>query len=167
MNIQKLHFRARCEALECIQIGPNICETICSYTVITMVIYCRRLRKLHILSIQEVDAGSIDALAKHCQIWTDIGFLDCRKVDENFLGYAVSLSTSRLRAKQRSCECDTLQNFGHDGKKIEAFIESKTEDPNVGSGFMSANAKMCQRRAWKPYCSANFFLLVPLRTYLS
>ncbi|KAG6418310.1 hypothetical protein SASPL_120513 [Salvia splendens] len=39
------------------------------------------------------------------------------------------------------------------------------EDPNVGisflvtSGIMITDAKMCQRRAWKPYASANFSYL--------
>ncbi|KAG6397354.1 hypothetical protein SASPL_143521 [Salvia splendens] len=57
------------------------------------------------------------------------------------------------------------QHFARDGKRIDSFIELKIEDPNVGisflvtSGIMITDAKMCQRRAWKPYASAKFSYL--------
>ncbi|KAL8555790.1 hypothetical protein ACS0TY_003561 [Phlomoides rotata] len=76
---------ARHEALECLQIGPDFCEKISSDAIKAISICCPRLRKLRLSGIHEVDADAINSLAKHCKNLTDIGFIDCRKVDETAL----------------------------------------------------------------------------------
>ncbi|KAL2478009.1 Protein ARABIDILLO 1 [Forsythia ovata] len=77
---------ARHEWLECLQLGPDFCERISSDAVKAVAICCRLLQKLRLSGIHEVDADAINALAKHCPNLTDIGFIDCRKVDETALG---------------------------------------------------------------------------------
>ncbi|KAL0373469.1 UNVERIFIED_CONTAM: protein ARABIDILLO 1 [Sesamum radiatum] len=66
---------ARHEALECLQIGP----------------FSAKGSKLRISGVHEVDADAINALAKHCQNLTDIGFIDCRKVDETAMSNVKSV----------------------------------------------------------------------------
>ncbi|XP_073270207.1 protein ARABIDILLO 1-like isoform X1 [Primulina huaijiensis] len=82
---------ARHEALECLQLGPDFCEKITSDAVKAVAICCLRLQKLRLSGLREVDADAINALAKHCPNLTDIGFIDCRKVDETYLGNIASV----------------------------------------------------------------------------
>ncbi|KAL0304755.1 UNVERIFIED_CONTAM: protein ARABIDILLO 1 [Sesamum calycinum] len=82
---------ARHEALECLQIGPDFCERISSDAIKAIAICCPRLQKLRISGVHEVDADAINALAKHCQNLTDIGFIDCRKVDETAMSNVKSV----------------------------------------------------------------------------
>ncbi|KAI3444777.1 hypothetical protein Pfo_001442 [Paulownia fortunei] len=82
---------ARHETLECLLIGPDFCEKISSDAVKAIAICCPKLQKLRLSGIHEVDAGAINALAKHCRNLTDIGFIDCRKVDETALGNVASV----------------------------------------------------------------------------
>ncbi|XP_022863485.1 protein ARABIDILLO 1 isoform X2 [Olea europaea var. sylvestris] len=77
---------ARHEALECLQIGPDFCERISSDAVKAVAICCRHLQKLRLSGIHEVYADAINALANHCPNLIEIGFIDCRKVDETALG---------------------------------------------------------------------------------
>ncbi|KAG6423351.1 hypothetical protein SASPL_113745 [Salvia splendens] len=126
MTIQEFCFQAQREALECIPVGLDFCETLCSYGVKAMVMYCpRRPRMRVIVGIHEVDEGAINALAEHHHIWIDIGFIECRKVGETSLGIIASLSPNRVSAKQRSCTFDPggsiSRHFARDCKKIEAF----------------------------------------------
>ncbi|GMP42654.1 hypothetical protein CsSME_00012321 [Camellia sinensis var. sinensis] len=82
---------ARHEALESLQLGPDFCERISSDAIKTIAICCPKLRKLRLSGIRDVDGDAINALAKHCQNLTDIGFIDCLNVDEISLGNVVSL----------------------------------------------------------------------------
>ncbi|PIN20687.1 Armadillo repeat protein [Handroanthus impetiginosus] len=82
---------ARQEALECLMIGPDICDKISSDAVKAIAICCPKLQTLRLSGIREVDAGAINALARHCRNLTDIGFIDCRDVDELALGNVASL----------------------------------------------------------------------------
>ncbi|KAK6121605.1 hypothetical protein DH2020_044647 [Rehmannia glutinosa] len=87
---------ARHEALECLQIGGyflRMSRRISSDAVKATAICCPQLRKLRISGIWEleVDATAINALAKNCPNLTDIGFINCRKVDETALGNVASV----------------------------------------------------------------------------
>ncbi|KAK6143073.1 hypothetical protein DH2020_023421 [Rehmannia glutinosa] len=87
---------ARHEALECLQIGGyflRMSRRISSDAVKATAICCPQLRKLRISGIWEleVDANAINALAKNCPNLTDIGFINCRKVDETALGNVASV----------------------------------------------------------------------------
>lgn len=81
---------ARHEALESLHLG-EYCEKISSNAVKAIAICCRKLQRLCLAGLREVDAGAINALAKHCPNLTDIGFLNCQSVDETALGNVVSL----------------------------------------------------------------------------
>ncbi|KAK6143051.1 hypothetical protein DH2020_023399 [Rehmannia glutinosa] len=82
---------ARHEALECLQIGPDLCQMISSDAVKVIAICCPQLKKLWISGIDQVDGNAINALAKHCRNLADIGFTDCPKVDETALGNVASV----------------------------------------------------------------------------
>ncbi|KAK6142979.1 hypothetical protein DH2020_023327 [Rehmannia glutinosa] len=82
---------ARHEALECLQIEADFCKMISSDAVKAIAICCPQLRKLWISGIREVDVNAINALAKYCRNLTDIGFIDCQKVDETALGNVASV----------------------------------------------------------------------------
>ncbi|KAF5946428.1 hypothetical protein HYC85_016656 [Camellia sinensis] len=82
---------ARHEALESLQLGPDFCERISSDAIKAIAICCPKLRKLKLSGIRDVDGEAINALAKHCQNLTDIGFIDCLHVDEIALANVVSL----------------------------------------------------------------------------
>ncbi|KAK6143046.1 hypothetical protein DH2020_023394 [Rehmannia glutinosa] len=51
---------------------------------------CRKMTDIT-LCIREVDANAINALGKYCQNLTDIGFINCQRVDETALGNVVSV----------------------------------------------------------------------------
>ncbi|KAK6121612.1 hypothetical protein DH2020_044639 [Rehmannia glutinosa] len=82
---------ARHEALECLQIEADFCKMISSDAVKAIAICCPQLRKLWISGIREVDVNAINALSKYCRNLTDIGFIDCQKVDETALGNVASV----------------------------------------------------------------------------
>ncbi|KAH7849803.1 hypothetical protein Vadar_023258 [Vaccinium darrowii] len=82
---------ARHEALESLQLGPDFCERISSDAIKAIAICCPKLRKLRLSGIRDVDGEAINALARHCQNLTDIGFIDCLNVDEIALGNVVSV----------------------------------------------------------------------------
>ncbi|KAL2536607.1 Protein ARABIDILLO 1 [Forsythia ovata] len=82
---------ARHEALECLQLGPDLCERISSDALKAIAICCPRLQKLRLTGIHEIDADAINALAKYCPNLMDIGFIDCRKVDETAMGNVTSV----------------------------------------------------------------------------
>lgn len=82
---------ARHEALECLMIGPDFCEKISSDGVRVIAMCCPKLQKLRLSGIKDVDARAINALAQNCPNLGDVGFIDCRKVDEVALGNLASL----------------------------------------------------------------------------
>lgn len=83
---------ARHEALECLMIGPDFCEKISSDAVKAIAICCPKLQKLRLSGVHEVDARAINALAQHCPNLADVGFIDCRRVDETSLGNVTSVT---------------------------------------------------------------------------
>ncbi|XP_047983136.1 protein ARABIDILLO 1-like isoform X1 [Salvia hispanica] len=83
---------ARHTALESLTIGPDFCEGISSDAIYVLAICCPKLRKLRLSGFHEVDARAINALAQHCPNLADVGFIDCRRVDETALGNVTSLS---------------------------------------------------------------------------
>lgn len=82
---------ARHEVLESLQLGPDFCERISSNAVKIIALCCPKLKKLRLSGIRDVDAEAINALAKHCLDLSDVGFMDCLKVDEMALGNIVSV----------------------------------------------------------------------------
>ncbi|KAE9592188.1 hypothetical protein Lal_00012965 [Lupinus albus] len=82
---------ARHELLESLQLGPDFCERISSDAIKAVAHCCPRLNKIRLSGIRDINADAINALAKHCPKLTDIGFIDCLKVDEVALGNVSSL----------------------------------------------------------------------------
>lgn len=82
---------ARHEALESLQLGPDFCERISSDAIKAIALCCPNLSKLRLSGIRDVNAEAINALGKHCQKLTDVGFIDCLNVDEVALGNVNSL----------------------------------------------------------------------------
>lgn len=83
---------ARHTALESLTIGPDFCEGISSDAIYVLAVCCPKLRKLRLSGFHEVDARAINALAQHCPDLADVGFIDCRRVDETALGNVTSVS---------------------------------------------------------------------------
>ncbi|KAH7862605.1 hypothetical protein Vadar_007110 [Vaccinium darrowii] len=81
---------ARHEALETLQLGP-FCVRISSNAIKAIAICCPNLRKLRLSGIHDIDGDAINALAKHCPSLIEIGFVDCRTIDEVAVGNIVSL----------------------------------------------------------------------------
>ncbi|KAF7138950.1 hypothetical protein RHSIM_Rhsim07G0034900 [Rhododendron simsii] len=81
---------ARHEALEIVQPGPFY-NWISRNAIKAIAICCPNLRKLRRSGIRDVDGDAINALAKHCMNLIEIGFVDCRNVDEVALGNVVTL----------------------------------------------------------------------------
>ncbi|GFQ06545.1 protein arabidillo 1 [Phtheirospermum japonicum] len=82
---------ARHEALECLVIGPDFCDRITSDAIRAVAICCPKLHKLRLSGVHDVSASAINALASNCRNLADVGFIDCRKVDETALGNVVSV----------------------------------------------------------------------------
>lgn len=82
---------ARHELLESLELGPDFCERLSSDAIKAVGICCPRLRKLRLSGLREIDSHAINALASNCANLTDVGFIDCLKVDETALGNVVSL----------------------------------------------------------------------------
>ncbi|KAK4755637.1 hypothetical protein SAY87_009394 [Trapa incisa] len=82
---------ARHGLLECLQLGPDFCERITSDSIKATAICCNKLKKLRLSGIRDVQCDAIEALAKYCPNLTDVGFLDCLKVDETALSKMLSL----------------------------------------------------------------------------
>ncbi|KAL1543335.1 Protein ARABIDILLO 1 [Salvia divinorum] len=83
---------ARHAALESLIIGPDFCEKISSDAIKAIAICCPKLQKLRLSGIHEVNARAINALSQHCPNLADVGFIDCRRVDETALGNVTSVS---------------------------------------------------------------------------
>nr|GEY32418.1 hypothetical protein [Tanacetum cinerariifolium] len=82
---------ARHKLLEVLQLGPDFCERITSDVIVAIGICCPKLRKLRLSGIRDINKDAINALATHCPDLSEIGFIDCLKIDEMALGNVVSL----------------------------------------------------------------------------
>ncbi|KAL6495354.1 Protein ARABIDILLO 1 [Orobanche gracilis] len=82
---------ARHVALECLVIGPDFCDRITSDALRAVAICCPKLSKLRLSGVHDVNASAFNALANNCRELMDIGFIDCRKLDEIALGNVKSV----------------------------------------------------------------------------
>ncbi|VVB06368.1 unnamed protein product [Arabis nemorensis] len=82
---------ARHDALECLELGPDFCENITSEAIKIVAFCCQKLRKLHLSGLKDVSSEAVECLAKYCTQLSDLGFLDCFKIDEEALGKVVSV----------------------------------------------------------------------------
>ncbi|XP_057981640.1 protein ARABIDILLO 1 [Malania oleifera] len=109
---------ARHEVLESLQLGPDFCERITGDAIKSIALCCPKLRKLRLSGIQDVDGDAINALAKHCSDLTDVGFMDCQKVDEMALANLLSVrflsvaGTSNVKWSSVSHLWSKLPNLG-------------------------------------------------------
>ncbi|RVW32317.1 Protein ARABIDILLO 1 [Vitis vinifera] len=139
MNLQKLRkindatlsvIAARHEQLESLQLGPDFCEKITTDAIKAIAVCCPKLNKLRLSGVKDVHGDAIDALAKHCRNLTDLGFMDCLKVEELALGNILSL-------RFLSVAGTTNLKWGlisHLGNKRDVFFEwrnGKNKDKNL------------------------------------
>lgn len=82
---------ARHKLLESLQLGPDFCERVSSDAIVAIAFCCPKLRKLRLSGIRDVNGEAINALATHCPDLTEIGFIDCLKIDEVALGNVKSV----------------------------------------------------------------------------
>nr|XP_043631042.1 protein ARABIDILLO 1 [Erigeron canadensis] len=82
---------ARHKLLESLQLGPDFCERITSDAIVAIGFCCPMLKKLRLSGIRDVTKDALNALATHCPDLSEIGFIDCLKVDEVALGKVLSL----------------------------------------------------------------------------
>lgn len=82
---------ARHEQLESLQLGPDFCEKITSDAIKAIAVCCPKLNNLRLSGVKDVHGDAIEALAKHCRNLTDLGFMDCQKVEESAVGNVLSL----------------------------------------------------------------------------
>ncbi|KAF5192133.1 Arabidillo-like protein [Thalictrum thalictroides] len=82
---------ARHEALESLQLGPDFCEKISSDAIKLIAFCCPKLKILRLSGVRDVDSDAINSLAKHCKQLAEIGFIDCRNVNEVALGNVSSV----------------------------------------------------------------------------
>ncbi|KAK6162626.1 hypothetical protein DH2020_002467 [Rehmannia glutinosa] len=100
-NLQKLRFRGpesadaiiNLQAKNLREIIGDGCRKMTDATLSVLAARHEALEclKLRLSGVHEVDAGAINALAKNCRDLTDIGFIDCRKLDETALGNVASV----------------------------------------------------------------------------
>ncbi|XP_071691184.1 protein ARABIDILLO 1-like [Rutidosis leptorrhynchoides] len=82
---------ARHKLLETLQLGPDFCERVSSDAISAIGFCCPKLKKLRLSGIRDVNKDAIIALATHCPDLSEIGFIDCLKIDEVALGKVESL----------------------------------------------------------------------------
>ncbi|PIN22788.1 Leucine rich repeat protein [Handroanthus impetiginosus] len=133
---------ARHEVLECLQIGPDFCERISSDAVKAIAICCRKLHKLRISGIHEVDADAINALAKHCPNLMDIGFIDCRKVDETALGNVTSVRFLSVAGTTNIKWNLAVQQWSKLSHLIGLDVSRTDISPNAVSRFLSSSISL-------------------------
>lgn len=144
---------ARHGSLECLVIGPDFCERITSDAIKAIAICCPELKKLRLSGIHEVDAGAINALAKHCRNLTDIGFIDCQKVDETALGNVASVRFLSV-AGTMNIRWDLVPEQWNKLPNLIALDVSRTDiTPVAVSGILSSSVSL------KVVCALNCPLL--------
>ncbi|XVF11282.1 hypothetical protein REPUB_Repub08aG0013500 [Reevesia pubescens] len=77
---------ARHEMLESVHLGPDACERISSDAIKALAYCCPRLRRLWLSGVREVNGDAINALATHCRLLKDVGFVESDNIDEVALG---------------------------------------------------------------------------------
>lgn len=100
---------ARHEMLECLQLGPDVCERITSFAIRVIALCCPKLKRLQISGVKEVTGEAINALAKHCRQLVEVAFMESNSVDELALGNLTSVQflslagTKNLKWNSASC----------------------------------------------------------------
>lgn len=82
---------ARHKHLESLQLGPDFCERITSDAIVAVAFCCPKLKKLRLSGIRDINKEAISNLATHCPNLTEIGFIDCLRIDEVALAKVTSL----------------------------------------------------------------------------
>ncbi|CAA0820399.1 Protein ARABIDILLO 1 [Striga hermonthica] len=133
---------ARHESLECLVIGPDSCDKITSESIRTVAICCPKLRKLQLSGIHDVNAGAIDALASNCHLLTDIGFIDCKKIDEYALGTVRSVRLLSV-AGTTNLQWDlVLQNWTSLPNLVGLDVSRTDIEPSTVTRFFSSSASL-------------------------
>ncbi|GMI74095.1 F-box Armadillo protein 1, ARABIDILLO-1, F-BOX Protein 5 [Hibiscus trionum] len=144
---------ARHEALESLQLGPDFCERITGDAIKATALCCPKLKKLRLSGIKDVYADAINALAKHCPNLVDIGFLDCRNVDESALGNVLSVRFLTV-AGTSNMNWDLVSHLWHKLPKLIGLDVSRTD---IGSDAVSRLLSSSQ--SLKILCTINCTVL--------
>ncbi|XP_038992313.1 protein ARABIDILLO 1-like isoform X2 [Hibiscus syriacus] len=84
---------ARHEMLESVHLGPDACERISCDAIKALAYCCPRLQRLWMSGVKDINGDAINALAKHCRLLKDVGFVESDNIDEVALG---NLSTVKF-----------------------------------------------------------------------
>lgn len=133
---------ARHEELESLQLGPGVCERITSDAIKATAHCCSKLRKLRLSGIREINGDAINALAKQCPNLTELGFLDCLKVDEMALGNVVSLHMLSVSGTS-NLKWGVVSQVWHKLSKLVCLDVSRTDvGPNTVSRLLSSSKSL-------------------------
>ncbi|XP_028754105.1 protein ARABIDILLO 1 [Neltuma alba] len=131
---------ARHELLESLQLGPDFCERISSDAIKAIAHCCPRLRKIRLSGIRDVSSDAINALAKHCPNLTDVGFIDCLKVDELALGNVLSVRFLSV-AGTSSMNWGVVSHLWHKLPNLTGVDVSRTDiGPSTVSRLLSSQS---------------------------
>ncbi|KAF5469978.1 hypothetical protein F2P56_010532 [Juglans regia] len=133
---------ARHAALESLQLGPDFCERISSDAVKAIAFCCPKLKKLRLSGIRDVHGDAINALAKHCQNLTDVGFIDCLNVDEMALGNVESVRFLSVSGTS-NMKWGVVSDFWHKLPNLAGLDVSRTDiGPNAVSRLLSSSGSL-------------------------
>ncbi|CAL0328153.1 unnamed protein product [Lupinus luteus] len=133
---------ARHELLESLQLGPDFCEKISSDAIKAVAHCCPRLNKLRLSGIRDINTDAINALAKHCSKLTDIGFIDCLKIDEVALGNVPSLRFLSV-AGTSGINWGLVSHLWHELPNLIGLDVSRTDiDPFAVAWFLASSQNL-------------------------
>ncbi|GER31170.1 armadillo/beta-catenin repeat family protein [Striga asiatica] len=133
---------ARHEALECITLGPDYCDWITSEAIRVIAICCPRLKKLRVSGLRNVNAVAINALANNCSLLTDVGFIDCTKLDEYALGNLRSVRFLSVAGTDNILWDLVLQHWTSLPNLTALDVSDTDIDPSTVTRFISSSASM-------------------------
>ncbi|KAL3613693.1 Protein ARABIDILLO 1 [Castilleja foliolosa] len=133
---------ARHEALECLIIGPDFCDRITSDAIRAVAICCPKLHKLRLSGVHDVNASAINALANNCHNLVDVGFIDCRKVDETALGNIVSVRFLSVAGTTNLKWNLILQHWVSLPNLIALDVSRTDITPSTVTSFFSSSASL-------------------------
>ncbi|KAL0379743.1 UNVERIFIED_CONTAM: protein ARABIDILLO 1 [Sesamum angustifolium] len=145
-NLQKLRFRGpesaeaviKLQAKNLREISGDCCRKMTDATLSVLAARHEALESviLRISGLHEVDADAINALAKNCRNLTDIGFIDCRKVDETALGNVASLRFLSVAGTKNIKWNLVLQEWSKLPHLIALDVSRTDIDPTTFEGLM-------------------------------
>ncbi|CAA0842735.1 Protein ARABIDILLO 1 [Striga hermonthica] len=133
---------ARHEALQCLTLGPDYCDWITSEAIRVVAICCPRLRKLRVSGLRNMNAVAINALANNCNLLTDVGFIDCTKLDEYALGNLRSVRFLSVAGTDNLLWDLVLQHWTSLPNLIALDVSDTDIDPSTVTRFISSSASM-------------------------